>query len=580
MKKKRKISPIITVILLIVVIIALTFLGKWIEKYIPTKDEQDLTEYYHITNDDDLAVVKDNVLMDYLGKEIDGIAYLSIDVVQDELNSRFYWDTNENVLIYTTADTLITAYAEENQYYIGKDITTSDYTIVRLDGDTMYVALDFVKQYTAIDYTLYENPSRIVLTSVYGDIDKVDVTKETQIRLKGGIKSPILTEVSKGDSLTLLTADETWSKVATADGLIGYIKSKAIGETYEETLTSNFSEAAHTHILKEGNISMVWHQVTNQSANGTISDLLSETKGVNVVSPTWFYLNDNDGNLTCLASSDYVSYCHQNGVEVWALISNLENKDVDSTEVLTHTSKRQYLVNQIISYAIQYDFDGVNIDFEALSSDVEDSFAQFIRELSLKCANNGITLSVDNYAPTASSAFYNRSEQAAFADYICIMAYDEHYNGSDEGSVASIGFVEDAVTNTIAENVPAEQIILGMPFYARVWAETPKTEEVSELEQASDDYVSYDLSSRAIGMTEQANLISANGATTTWLEECGQNYAEYMNGDITYKIWLEDAQSLELKLQVMQNYQVAGAAFWKYGLETPQIWDTIIKYLN
>ena len=191
---------------------------------------------------------------------------------------------------------------------------------------------------------------------------------------------------------------------------------------------------------------MAWHQITNADANTTIASVLQNTKGINVISPTWFYLNDNNGNIASLASSDYVNYCHQKGIEVWALVSNLENKDVDTTSVLTYTSKRENLINNLISAAIQYNFDGINVDFEALSSEVGDSYIQFIRELSLKCANNGIVLSVDDYVPSSFTAFYNRAEQATFADYVVVMAYDEHYAGSEEaGSVASIGFVKEAL---------------------------------------------------------------------------------------------------------------------------------------
>ncbi len=576
----RRISPVLVVILLILLVIAGTILSKVIERYTPTKEVQDLKEYYNLTADDDMAVVQDNVQTEYFGKYVDGVPYLLIDTVQDELNSRFYWDTNENVLLYTTATQLITVNAGENQYYIDREVQATDYTIVKLDGESAYVALPFVKQYTAMDYEVIENPTRLVLTTTYGDVEKTVVKKDTQIRFRGGIKSPILKEVEKDTVLTLLEADETWTKVATDDGLIGYMKSNAIGDAYTETLASDFSEEAHEHRLLDKKINMVWHQVTGQAANSTISDVLSEAKGVNVVSPTWFYLNDNEGNLVDIASTSYVEYCHQNGVEVWALVENITNKDVSTTEVLTHTSKRQNLVNQLISYAIQYNLDGINVDFEALEGEVGDAFAQFIRELSLKCANNNVVLSVDNYAPTESSKFYDCEEQAAFADYICIMGYDEHYNGSGEGSVASIGFVENAVKDMIEMNVPAGQIVLGMPFFTRVWEETPKTEEASELEQASDDYVSYDLSSRAIGMTEQANLIAANGAAVTWLEESGQYYAEYTNDGKTYKIWMENADSLELKLQLMQQYELAGASFWKYGLEVPEIWDTILKYMQ
>ena len=169
---------------------------------------------------------------------------------------------------------------------------------------------------------------------------------------------------------------------------------------------------------------MAWHQVTNQSANNAVSSVLANTRGINVLSPTWFYLNDNNGNIANLASLNYVNYCHNQGIEVWALVSNLENKNVDTTEVLTHTSKRQNLVNQIVSMAIQYNLDGINVDFESMNGEkVGDAFIEFIRELSIKCKNNGVVLSVDNYVPMSHTSFYNRKEQANFADYVVIMGY-------------------------------------------------------------------------------------------------------------------------------------------------------------
>jgi spore germination protein YaaH len=248
--------------------------------------------------------------------------------------------------------------------------------------------------------------------------------------------------------------------------------------------------------------------------------------------------------------------------------------------VLTHTSVRENLVNQIISKALQYNLDGVNIDFEALSSEVGDGFIQFIRELSIKCRDNGLVLSVDNYVPSAYTKFYNRSEQAAFADYIIVMAYDEHYAGSDEGSVASINFVEEGAENTLDAGVPAEQLILGMPFYTRIWAETPKEGEDDSAEASSEDYVGYELSSEAVSMAEARSRIDANGAEISWLEDVGQNYAQYEVDGVTYKVWLEDAQSLDRKLQVMQDNDLAGAAFWKAGMETSDVWDTISLYLE
>ncbi len=575
---KKKIVPVLTAGALILVIILILILSQIIEKYTPSKEHEELTEYYNISSDDDVALILNHKVLEDKGKWIDDTIYLDIDTVQNYLNSRFYWDSNENKLLYVTANDLVSADAGSADYYVTKTKNTFSHTIVKVDTTTAYVALDFVAQYTNLTYEQLDEPNRVILTSEFGDYETTNVKRNTQIRHKGGIKSPIVADVTKGTTLTLLETGDTWSKVMTEDGIIGYIKNKMISGITTATLTSDFTEEAHAHITKDFKINMGWHQVTNQTANSQVASVISATKGLNVISPTWFYLNDNNGGIASLASSEYVTYCHQNGVEVWALVSNLENSDVSTSEVLTYTSRRETLINNLISSAIQYNLDGINVDFESLNaSEVGDSYIEFIRELSLKCANNGIVLSVDNYVPSDYTAFYDREEQAAFADYIVIMAYDEHYAGSEEeGSVASIGFVTNGVADTLKE-VPASQTILGVPFYTRVWSLTP-TEDSTESED--DSYVLYSLDSYAAGMKEVQNLISANGAAATWSDEDGQYYVEYENDGVTYKIWVEDATSIEEKLNVMKENDLAGASFWKLGLEDSTIWDTIIKYIN
>ena len=573
---KKKIIPVIAAAVLILVVILFMALGDFIEKYTPSNETEDLSSYYNLSSDTDIALIINNEVIDAKGRMINNIPYLSYEAVRSYLNPRFYWDSNENILRYATANDLISASAESNTYTVSKDTRTFDNTIVTSDASTAYLSLDFVKQYSDFDYTLYTEPNRLVITTAWGDYTVASAKKTSDIRYQGGIKSPILKEIEKNTQLTILESGDKWTKVSTEDGIIGYVRSKNLGSSSTLTKTSDYVPEEFTHITKNFKINMAWHQVTNQSANGNIASVLQNTKGINVISPTWFYLNDNNGNLASLASTKYVDYCHQNGIEVWALVSNLENPDASAEEVLSHTSSRDNLTNNLISAAIQYDLDGINIDFEALNVDlVGTSFIQFIRELSIKCANNGIVLSVDNYVPSAYTNFYNRAEQALFADYVVLMAYDEHYAGSSEaGSVASIGYVTEGVKNTLAD-VPADQLILGMPFYTRVWSETPVDNP-----DAEDGSPSYTLSSYAASMSDVRKLISANGLEPIWFDEVGQNCVEYENNGVRYKIWIEDAASLEQKLTVLSSNNLAGGAFWKLGMEDSSVWDTIIKYIN
>ena len=582
---KKKILPVIAAVAFILVVISFMILGKVIDKYTPTDEHQDLAVHYDVTAEGEVAIIYNNELIESKAKLLNGVVYLRLDMVKNYINDRFYWDANENLLRYTTANDLISVPAESTNYTITKDSHSSDHILVKADAETAYIAIDFVKTYSDFAYEIFENPDRVVITTAWGDYTTTTAKKDTEIRVLGGIKSPILDDLAKGEELTILEELENWTEVITSDGIIGYVKSKNLGEKSTKTLTSDYVPEEFSHIKKDFEINMAWHQVFNRTANSNISSVLQSTKGLNVISPTWFFLKDENGGIGSLASSDYVKYCHQHNVEVWALVSNfgatdqgLENPDL--TTILTHTSSRDNLVNNLISAAIQYNLDGINVDFESVSPDVGDSYIQFIRELSLKCANNGLVLSVDNYVPTAYTAFYDRAEQALFADYVVVMAYDEHYSGSEPGSVASIGWVTEGIVNTMKE-VPADQIVLGMPFYSRIWKLTPaEGESLPEEGAVVDSYVNFDISCYSASMAEQKKLANVNGVTPVWSDEVGQHYVEYKNGGSIYQIWMEDAASIEAKLKVMDSYELAGGAFWKLGLEQSSVWDTIIKYIN
>ena len=575
---KKKALPVLVVCALIVIIVAITGISALIKKYTPSKERQELSEYYNLTSEDQVAIILNNEVIETTAKMIGDHVYIDYQFVHDSLNPRFYWDANENILLYATARDLISAEADSNCYLVTKSSIDYGRPIVKATSDSAYIDLDFVKEYSDFTYEYFSDPNRIIVYNTWGNYEVATVRRNTHIRVKGGIKSPILADVKEKDQLCVLEVGDNWTKVMTNDGVVGYVQGKRLSGTTEDTRSSDYEPEVFAHITKDFEICMAWHQMTTRAVNSDVASVLASTKGINVISPTWFYLNDNNGGIADLGSTDYVNYCHSQGVEVWALVSNLENSDVDTTYVLTHTSTRQNLVNQIVSVAIQYNLDGINLDFEALNrEEVGDAYIQFVREHTIKCENNGIVLSIDNYVPTSYTSFYNRSEQANFADYVVIMGYDEHYAGSDEGSVSSLGWVRQGVIDTLAE-VPANQVILGMPFYTRVWALTPD-EEAGDNDDI-DANILYSVSSQVYGMRSANNLLANYGVEKQWLEDSGQNYAEFESEGITYKVWLEDSASAEARLKLMDEYELAGASFWKLGFETSDVWDTIIKYIN
>ena len=581
-RKRRRTGAVIAAILVIFILLIGLAGGTiyWI-KYGPTKETYDLNKYFGITAKSQMGVTINNDVLDAQALTDSGNAYLSYDFVQEYISDRFYWDSNENILLYTLPKDMVKVTADSKDYSVSDTVNSEDYTIVKTEGDTTYIALDFLQKYANFDYKVYKNPARVVITSKFGKCQTAKVKKDTQVRTLGGVKSPVLEEVKKGDKLTVLEDVSDWKKVCTQSGIVGYIQKSKLNDIQQETTSREFEEPDYTGIQKDYKINLVWHQVTSEEANAGIEDALADTKGLNTISPTWFSVADNSGNLNSIASADYVNYAHQRGLEVWALLDNFD-QNVDDMELLSHTSSRENLENQLVNAALQNGIDGINVDFEQIPTDVGEHYIQFIRELSVKCRTNNLVLSVDNYVPKGYNTHYHREEQGIMADYVIIMGYDEHFAGSYEaGSVASYDYVKEGIEETLRD-VPAAKVINAVPFYTRLWNETPKTEEELAEEQGTEA-ANYpmNVTSEALGMEEAAQRVSEVGVTATWDDTVKQNYAEWTGDDgSTYKIWLEDASSLEVKLGLMKDNKLAGTAAWKLGFETSDIWDLIQRYVN
>ena len=581
-QRKRNLAFKMSILVLIVIgIVGGAFLLK---RYSPSKEKADLKKYYGIEQDNQVAVIIDNQILEAKAAMFDGKPYLEYSLVRDYLNDRFYWDSNENILLYTLPEGTIRADVGSNEYTLQKEKKSEDYTIIKTEGSTAYIALDFVQKYTNIEFKTYEDPQRVMIISDWGKIRTATVKKDTQVRYRGGVKSPYLTEVSKKDKVTVIENEGDWKKVRTEDGYIGYIKKNCLKNEKEETISREFEEQVYTNISKDYTINMAWHVVTNQSANEKVLQTIADTKGLTTISPTWFTIADTDGNINSLASSQYVNYAHQSNIEVWALVRDFDGgigSYEESYEVLSHTSKRENLVNQLIAEALQTGIDGINVDFEKISAECGEHYIQFIRELSVKCRQNGLVLSVDNYVPKTYNAHYHIEEQGKVADYVIIMGYDEHYSGSYEsGSVASLNFVKEGIEATL-NAVPKEQVIYAVPFFTRLWKEVPKTEE--ELaEEAGTEAAEYSVkvTSEALGMEAAEQAIADAGAQTTVDEATKQNYAQWEADGATYKIWLEDETALEEKLKLMKEYKLAGTAAWRLGFEKSSVWELILKYVN
>lgn len=563
---KKKIIPIVIAIVLIIIIGGVTFGSRILEKYSYSKERADLNAYYGITGSQEAAIVLQNEIVEEKARISDGICYLDMATIHKYLNDRFYVDGGEGLLLYTLPEDIVRNSIGSSVKETAQGSEELGYTAAIWEGDTLYVALDYIKQYTNFSYQLFTDPYRIQLTTEWPSYEVASISKNTQVRVKGGVKSEILTDVQKGDQVSVLEQMETWSKVKTADSVIGYVENKRLtGIRSEQPIpVTDYQEPEYTSLTRDHKINLGWHVVASAGGNDTFNSVTANAGNLNVISPTWFKLCDNEGGYTSFASADYVQKAHDRGLEVWALIENIEYKDsISMYEILSSTTTRQKLIDSLMNDLITYGIDGINVDFEQLSMDCGEHFVEFIRELSVACRKNGKVLSVDNYVPRDFNDYYDRKEQGIVADYVIVMGYDEHYAGSKEaGSVASIDYVEDGIAQTVKE-VPAEKVINAIPFYTRIW------------ETTGDG-----ISSQAVDMVTAEQFISNHGITAEWDETTCQNYGEYTSGDSRYQVWLEDADSIKVKLNVMENYGIGGVAEWRLGFEKPEIWDVIGEYLD
>ena len=563
----KKFIPAIIAIALILIVVAGSFGMKLKEKYSYSDEQQNLEEYYDLIAAADsrsVAVVLQNEMIPNWVKLIDDRCYMELTDVQALLNTRFYHDENEGLLIYTTPTQKIIHVIGSNSYSVDGNEQSVDYAITVQEGQSLYLALDYVKLYTNFSYELFREPNRIQLRTEWGSADFADISKDTNVRLKGGIKSPILRAMEEGETVTVLEEMETWTKIKTDDAMIGYVENKFLENyvTEDEIPVTDYEVPEYTSIQRDYKINLGWHAIYSEAGNDTFESAVDGTGTMNVISPTWFFLDGNEGDIQAIPSKAYVEKAHARNMEVWALLENI-SLECNTHEVLSYTSKREKLINTLMGYLLEYDIDGINVDFESLSGETGEHFTQFLRELSIACRLNKIVLSVDNYVPRESNTFYNRKEQGVVADYVIIMGYDEHWGGGGiAGSVASIGYVQEGIEKTL-KDVPAEKIINALPFYTRVW-KTKGGEVTSE----------------ALGMEAAAEFISKYDVPTVWDEETCQNYGEIQMGDTFYQVWLEDERSIETKLTVMKNLNVGGVAAWQLGLEDKDIWDVIDLFVK
>lgn len=545
----RKIVPVLVAVGLII-LIAVGFVGfQVLDRYIPTKERADLAEVYGVSGDE-TAVFYNYEQQEQTGIYENGQTYLPVSWVNDHINERFYWDSTENLLVYALPDQIVYADAETKG--------SNGAPLLLVKDDEVYLTLGLIANYTDVQIQTFDSgEGRRVLINDWGTRNIARVKKNGSLRVKGGVKSKILTDLAKDDTVTVLDTMEKWSKIVSSDGNIGYVENKRLAAAESQKFSGNFTAPVYKNTRMSGKIVLGWHQVTSQDGNNTFDSIVAKTKGMNVISPTWFSLTDNNGNYKSLASTDYVTKAHAKGLQVWALIDNF-SADVQTETLLASTSTRRKLIDSLIADAEKYDLDGLNLDFESLKTEAGVHYIEFIRELSIPCRQKGIVLSVDNYVPARYNSFYNLKEQGIVADYVIMMGYDEHFAGGEPGSVSSISYVKNGISGML-EDVPKEKLINAVPFYTRLWIE------------AGDGSII----SKAMGIADAKKWVDNNQVELTWQADTAQYYGEKQTNDGAQFLWMEEERSLKEKMNVVRQNDLAGVACWKLGFEDSAAWDSI-----
>lgn len=562
MNVKKKFQILAGVIALIGM---LAILFVCIRKYMPSSQRMSSEEYFGQLGETEAAIVVEDHIAQEHAQIYDGNVYIDYTLVQNELNSRFYWDASVGLLLFTTPTQVFEIAPNTSAYAIDGESFDAGYDILHTTSAGMYLSMTFLQQYSDLNCQVYETPKRVVITYGSEEVTTARIKKDTVVRYQGGIKSPIVTDVTEDSEVTVLEQMDSWSKVLTADGYIGYVKNKQLADVTQTTRETVYAGPEYTSIHLDEKVNLVWHQIDYQEMNSQFAEDTANVTGVNVISPTWYFLADSEGEITSFADADYVKSAHKKNMQVWALISNF-SADVDSTTLLASRAARQKVQNYLIGQAKEIGFDGINIDFEGIAQEAGCDYVQFIRELSILCRKNGIILSVDVPVPMDFSKYYNREELGNVCDYVIMMGYDEHYAGSDiVGSVASMDFEETGIQNMLTE-VSKDKLISAIPFYTRLWY----TETLAD--------GTANVTSEAYSMDNIEALLTEKGVTATYDESTGQQYAEWTDSDGKFcQVWLEDENSIAARAALVSKYELSGIAEWVLGREQSWVWDVISK---
>ncbi|SHJ54634.1 glycosyl hydrolase family 18 protein [Paramaledivibacter caminithermalis] len=527
-----------------------------------------------ITRDEKLMIKKPDSLIEYKNEDNsfivdnDKTIYLSMDILSEKLYVKTHFDVEDNVAIITTLDKVIRFYGNTDEVKINNREANHIKPMIIKDGQP-FIPIDKIKEELNIESKIIEGTNNIVIKS-YLDNKLIGETSRNNVMLKKdkNIWAEIAGKLNKGDKIEIINQDNGWVRILTNEGYEGFIKEKYI-KNIQEIAGAKPKVSKSIWQPEKGKILLAWESVYSKNPD---TKKIKDMSGLNVISPTWIRLISPEGRLKHNIGKDYIDWAKKRGYKIWALFSNSFDPKL-TDKFLNSSLARERVINDLLKLMKANDIDGINIDFENVYLKNKELLVQFIRELTPVFHDNNLVVSIDVTVIGGSdnwSRFLDRKALGEIVDYMAVMTYDEHWASSPvSGSVASLPWVERSIER-ILEEVPAEKLLLGVPFYTRIWIETPSNTKPNKM----------DVKSKAVSMNVVRNILNRNDIIKLWDKEAGQYYAVYIEDNKIHKIWVEDTKSIKLKTDLVKKYNLAGVAAWRRGFEIQEIWDVIDKNIN
>ena len=558
-KKKKKRGCVTFIFLLFLIVFS--YVGfRLYQKYSYTKEKVSLTSYIGVSGND-VAIYLNDEKIKTKNEDTKGIVgvfrynnvYLPLSFIQDNINPVFYYDRELSRLLYSlSTETLI---------FNGTDIFENIAPIYVIEEEP-YILIDFVKKYSPIRFSSFttEDNKRIFIFNKWENEQVAYIRSNENARVVNGNKGLIICPVTKGEEVTVLRRQEKWSFVRTGTGYLGYIRNSKMDSSRTKMNINNFTYEKFKNIKLDKKISLAWHQVANKIPRKNFVPMIDEIKGTyNIIAPTWFIIDDDNGTIKNNATTEYAEYAKSSNLSIWATVTNINEKKIDIKKILESYTARIKIINQLISYSKQYNFEGINIDIEDIPINAGDDFIQFIREFSIACRNNNIISSVCLNIPYEYNNHYHTDEIGNICDYICLMCYNEfHMTSKEAGPNSSITFVEGGIEKCL-EKVDPSRLVVGLPLYTYVWY---KNDNGS-------------VTARTLSAENSIDYAEKNKLTKTWDDATGSYYASGKIGKNDVEVWLEELDSLKLKLDVVNKNKCAGFAFWKISQDNEEIRNLI-----